>query len=599
VPGDTSADYFLVSTTAQPQGIYQHRLVLTSGTAGHVFTIRGLNQSAGVPGTTDTTFQTGSTTFPGAPTGARVIQWYGFGKQEQIYVRVTGTTTTTAPYSAVLETTPVTAVSMSGPMQPGDITIRPDAATDTAMDTDWWMYDGTLTAIPDFGHDDVDGTGATRNMTPGTYTLAVGRWQSGNNLGSPPDDTYRSGTVLDFPNAMVAGSATIVASGTMIASGNAGQVSGTSSTTLPFELMFYSISVVQPTEPTPPVCNLTLTPAAVGAGASTLITVTVFPGLNPDTSPHTVMADLSSIGDSAAAVFVEGPTNTFTYMATTSACLSTGNYPLTATVAEIASPNRSNTCTRSLAVTGALAGACCLPDTQTCEIMTQCACEAQGGSYQGDGSSCDRVPGEPINSADTFPIAITDNATFTTTITISNGQTVQDLDVCVGLTHTWVGDLIIDLSNSVQTVRLANRLGGTIALGGTYCFSDTATTAFPGAVDPAVPGYYQPFSPLSAFAGDPYDGTWTLTVSDNAGGDVGAITSFSIIPVEVRPACSFCPVCAADYNQDGGVDGADVEAFYGDWEEAAGCSDVNQDGGVDGGDVEFFFTVWEAGGCEG
>jgi hypothetical protein len=55
--------------------------------------------------------------------------------------------------------------------------------------------------------------------------------------------------------------------------------------------------------------------------------------------------------------------------------------------------------------------------------------------------------------------------------------------------------------------------------------------------------------------------------------------------------------CAADYNVDGGVDGGDVEAFFIDWSNAAGCSDVNIDGGVDGGDVEAFFTVWSAGGC--
>lgn len=56
--------------------------------------------------------------------------------------------------------------------------------------------------------------------------------------------------------------------------------------------------------------------------------------------------------------------------------------------------------------------------------------------------------------------------------------------------------------------------------------------------------------------------------------------------------------CAADYNQDGGVDGADLESFFVQWQASEGCSDVNQDGGVDGADVEAFFLVWEAGGCD-
>ncbi|MBL9001114.1 MAG: hypothetical protein JNK25_08255 [Phycisphaerae bacterium] len=57
-------------------------------------------------------------------------------------------------------------------------------------------------------------------------------------------------------------------------------------------------------------------------------------------------------------------------------------------------------------------------------------------------------------------------------------------------------------------------------------------------------------------------------------------------------------ICAAgDFNQDGGVDGADVEAFFLAWENADPSADVNQDGGIDGRDVETFFLAWEAGGC--
>ena len=53
--------------------------------------------------------------------------------------------------------------------------------------------------------------------------------------------------------------------------------------------------------------------------------------------------------------------------------------------------------------------------------------------------------------------------------------------------------------------------------------------------------------------------------------------------------------CAADFNRDGGVDGADVEAFFAAWESSAESSDVNQDGGIDGSDVQAFFETWERG----
>ncbi len=55
--------------------------------------------------------------------------------------------------------------------------------------------------------------------------------------------------------------------------------------------------------------------------------------------------------------------------------------------------------------------------------------------------------------------------------------------------------------------------------------------------------------------------------------------------------------CFADYNQDGGVDGSDIQKFFEDWEQGDNGADTNQDGGVDGADVELFFVQWENGGC--
>jgi hypothetical protein len=64
----------------------------------------------------------------------------------------------------------------------------------------------------------------------------------------------------------------------------------------------------------------------------------------------------------------------------------------------------------------------------------------------------------------------------------------------------------------------------------------------------------------------------------------------NLIPLQGVP-------CPADFNQDGGVDGADVVAFFAAWENGESIADVNLDGGVDGGDIDVFFAAWEAGGC--
>jgi hypothetical protein len=101
----TTVDYWRVQTCTLPPGIYRHQLVLTTGgTAGHTGTVRGLNQTGtvgvgGTAGTADTVLQTSSTT----TTPPRMNQWYGFGKGEQFYYRVAGTTSTTANYVSTFE----------------------------------------------------------------------------------------------------------------------------------------------------------------------------------------------------------------------------------------------------------------------------------------------------------------------------------------------------------------------------------------------------------------------------------------------------------------------------------------------------------------
>jgi hypothetical protein len=58
----------------------------------------------------------------------------------------------------------------------------------------------------------------------------------------------------------------------------------------------------------------------------------------------------------------------------------------------------------------------------------------------------------------------------------------------------------------------------------------------------------------------------------------------------------FSDACDADFNRDGGVDGADVGAFFESWSMGVDAADLNADGGVDGQDLFYFFERWR-GGC--
>ncbi len=64
--------------------------------------------------------------------------------------------------------------------------------------------------------------------------------------------------------------------------------------------------------------------------------------------------------------------------------------------------------------------------------------------------------------------------------------------------------------------------------------------------------------------------------------------------VNVPPSA---PPCIGDFNQDGGIDGSDVQDFFAAWSQGDPSADINQDGGVDGSDVVTFFDAWEQGSC--
>jgi hypothetical protein len=65
--------------------------------------------------------------------------------------------------------------------------------------------------------------------------------------------------------------------------------------------------------------------------------------------------------------------------------------------------------------------------------------------------------------------------------------------------------------------------------------------------------------------------------------------------VAARPDAEVSCVCDADFDQDGGVTGADVEAFFAAFESGDLGADLDRDGGVTGADVEAFFVAFEAG----
>ncbi len=177
-------------------------------------------------------------------------------------------------------------------------------------------------------------------------------------------------------------------------------------------------------------------------------------------------------------------------------------------------------------------------------------------------SSSAVCPGSPVNlaangvvqSSNNSPIAIPDNNTtgVTRTITLPAGITINshsDLEIAITFSpaHTWAGDVLVRLTSPTGAVTTvfdrpgvpASTYGNSDDLAGPYTFRTTASAVIPetsGSSGGVIPsGSYRPSNATGAahnWSGLSFPlnaaGTWTLTVSDHAAGDVGTLASWTL-----------------------------------------------------------------------
>jgi uncharacterized repeat protein (TIGR01451 family) len=152
-----------------------------------------------------------------------------------------------------------------------------------------------------------------------------------------------------------------------------------------------------------------------------------------------------------------------------------------------------------------------------------------------------------------IPLTIPDNipagASSTATVAGVPGP-LTSVQVRIVATHTWVGDLIFTLTSPMGTViTLLDRPG--VPTSGAGCSDDNINVTFQdGQPDPeavcAGSGNWPvttaaPVTPLSGLNGQNANGTWTLSVSDNAGQDLGTVTEWELILLPA--AAGTCNVC--------------------------------------------------------
>jgi subtilisin-like proprotein convertase family protein/predicted secreted protein len=137
------------------------------------------------------------------------------------------------------------------------------------------------------------------------------------------------------------------------------------------------------------------------------------------------------------------------------------------------------------------------------------------------------------NFIDTRP-----NSEATVPLTITGGYTIGDINVNMGITHTWIGDITVTLEGPASIGSPVFTLLD-IPCGDNQDISctmddDGESPACTGI--PAVSGNISPVSPLNALNTMPADGVWVLKVFDHNNEDGGTIDSFSINLCRVQVA---------------------------------------------------------------
>lgn len=132
--------------------------------------------------------------------------------------------------------------------------------------------------------------------------------------------------------------------------------------------------------------------------------------------------------------------------------------------------------------------------------------------------------------------AVTSGVTTATGTGAGFAGVITDVDVHLGLTHTFDADLDISLTSpGGTTINLSSDNGSSAPNYFVTEFDDQAATSIVAGAAPFT-GSFIPEQALATFNGGDANGTWTLTIVDDASGDVGVLEQWSICVSDVVPA---------------------------------------------------------------
>jgi len=190
-------------------------------------------------------------------------------------------------------------------------------------------------------------------------------------------------------------------------------------------------------------------------------------------------------------------------------------------------------------------GACCtcLNPPFDCSVTDLNSCLALGGIPRGAGIGCFTLVDSGPQVYEAFPnLALADPGTVTHSITVPTSYTVGDVNIDLGITHTWISDLDIRITHNGKTQTIwDNRCGSTDNINATADDEGTETLCAVINAGPIDGVFYSPvvagLGPLSIFDGQDAAGVWTLSIQDVFATDTGTLNQWSLHITEGNPTC--------------------------------------------------------------
>jgi subtilisin-like proprotein convertase family protein len=135
-----------------------------------------------------------------------------------------------------------------------------------------------------------------------------------------------------------------------------------------------------------------------------------------------------------------------------------------------------------------------------------------------------------LNPSNVTPVAIPDEATLTSTISIGGSamELVRDVNVTLDITHSFDGDLDVFLIAPNGTrIELFTDVGDNVANFTSTTLDDEASSSITSGTAPFT-GTFRPEGSLAVLDGIAVAGTWTLEITDDSAADIGTLNSWSL-----------------------------------------------------------------------